>query len=266
MTTMLPVENLPVLQLNDITLDYGSGKRAKRVLHGVSLTVGRGETLGLVGESGSGKTSIAKIVLGLQKPTSGAITFQGHDLVAANRPTRRLLSSRLQVVFQDPYSSLNPTRRIGASIAEPLSFGFPNLTRSEVAAKVADMLEKVGLPADAASRYPSQFSGGQRQRIGIARALIVSPDLVVCDEPVSALDLSVQAQILNLLAELQEQTGVSYLFIAHDLSVVQFLSHRVAVMEQGRIVETGTVEQVYGAPQSGYTQRLLNAIPNPEPV
>jgi peptide/nickel transport system ATP-binding protein len=183
----------------------------------------------------------------------------------ADRRRRRALARDLQAVFQDPYSSLNPTRQIGASVAEPLLQRRGELTRAQIDARVAEMLALVGLEADAAWRYPAHFSGGQRQRIAIARALIVSPKLVVCDEPVTALDLSVQAQVLNLLAELQETLGLSYLFIAHDLAVVRFLCRRVVVLRAGRVVESGPVEDVYGAPRHAYTRELLAAIPRPNP-
>jgi peptide/nickel transport system ATP-binding protein len=257
----------PLLQMRGITLDYprGLGREAFRALEGVDLEVGHGETVGLVGESGSGKSSLGRIALGLQAPTAGSVHFDGEDVTRADRRRRRSLALHLQAVFQDPYSSLNPTRRIGASVAEPLLQRGRELTRAEADARVAEMLALVGLDADAAWRYPRHFSGGQRQRIAIARALIVSPKLVVCDEPVSALDLSVQAQVLNLLAELQETRGVSYLFIAHDLSVVRFLCRRVVVLRAGRVVESGPVEDVYHAPRHVYTRELLAAIPHPNP-
>ncbi|MFJ7773033.1 ATP-binding cassette domain-containing protein [Streptomyces sp. NPDC097107] len=257
----------PLLSAHGIVLDYPQGFRRKpaRVLHGVGIDIAEGETLGLVGESGSGKSSLANIVLGFRPPTEGQIRFRGRDITAAGRRERQALSSEIQAVFQDPYSSLNPTRRVGTSIAEPLLRQSSPLSRRDIAERVHDMLVRVGLPPDAADRYPAHFSGGQRQRIAIARALIINPSLVICDEPVSALDLSVQAQILNLLAELQESMGLSYLFIAHDLAVVRFLSHRMAVMHQGRIVETGPAERVYSAPTDPYTRQLLAAVPDPDP-
>ncbi|HEY9329170.1 MAG TPA: ATP-binding cassette domain-containing protein [Streptomyces sp.] len=257
----------PLLSARGIVLDYpqGFGRKSARVLHGVDIEIAPGETLGLVGESGSGKSSLANLVLGFRPPTSGHIRFRGRDITGCGRRERRALSSEIQAVFQDPYSSLNPTRRVGTSIAEPLLRQSSSLSRRDVAARVQDMLARVGLPPDAADRYPAHFSGGQRQRIAIARALIINPSLVVCDEPVSALDLSVQAQVLNLLAELQESMGLSYLFIAHDLAVVRFLSHRMAVMHKGRIVETGPAERVYSAPVDPYTQQLLAAVPDPDP-
>jgi ABC-type oligopeptide transport system ATPase subunit len=257
----------PLLRMRGITLDYGRGFRRQpfRALDGVDLEVGHGETVGLVGESGSGKTSLGRIVLGLQAPTAGSVHFDGEDVTRADRRRRRALARDLQAVFQDPYSSLNPTRRIGLSVAEPLQQLRRELTRAQIDARVAEVLRRVGLDADAAWRYPRHFSGGQRQRIAIARALIVSPRLVVCDEPVSALDLSVQAQVLNLLAELQETFGLSYLFIAHDLSVVRFLCRRVVVLRAGRVVESGAVEDVYGAARHAYTRELLAAILRPNP-
>ncbi|MFZ3572236.1 ATP-binding cassette domain-containing protein [Streptomyces sp. BH097] len=258
----------PLLSAHGIVLDYPQGLRRKpaRVLHGVDIDIAEGETLGLVGESGSGKSSLANIVLGFRPPTEGHIRFRGRDITHAGRRERRTLSSEIQAVFQDPYSSLNPTRQVGTSIAEPLLLQSSALSRRDIAARVRDMLVRVGLPPDAGDRYPAHFSGGQRQRIAIARALIINPSLVICDEPVSALDLSVQAQILNLLAELQESMGLSYLFIAHDLAVVRFLSHRMAVMHQGRIVETGPAERVYSAPSDPYTRQLLAAVPDPDPA
>ncbi|MFJ9085517.1 ATP-binding cassette domain-containing protein [Streptomyces sp. NPDC102384] len=264
-TDTAPAE--PLLSAHGIVLDYPQGLRRKpaRVLQGVDIDIAEGETLGLVGESGSGKSSLANLVLGFRPPTEGRIHFRGRDITQAGRRERRALSAEIQAVFQDPYSSLNPTRRVGTSIAEPLLLQSSSLSRREVAARVRDMLVRVGLPPDAAERYPAHFSGGQRQRIAIARALIINPSLVICDEPVSALDLSVQAQILNLLAELQESMGLSYLFIAHDLAVVRFLSHRMAVMHQGRIVETGPSERVYSAPSDPYTRQLLSSVPDPDP-
>ncbi|HYZ29233.1 MAG TPA: ATP-binding cassette domain-containing protein [Thermoleophilaceae bacterium] len=256
-----------LLEMRGITLDYPRGLRRApfRALDEVDLEIGHGETVGLVGESGSGKTSLGRIALGLQAPTAGSVHFDGEDVTRADRRRRRALARDLQAVFQDPYSSLNPTRRIGSSVAEPLLQRRGAMTRAEIDARVAEMLRLVGLDADAGSRYPRQFSGGQRQRIAIARALIVSPKLVVCDEPVSALDLSVQAQVLNLLAELQETLGLSYLFIAHDLSVVRFLCRRVVVLRAGRLVECGSVEDVFRAPRHAYTRELLAAIPRPNP-
>lgn len=256
-----------LLEMRGITLDYPRGLRRTplRALDGVDLEVGHGETVGLVGESGSGKTSLGRIALGLQPPTAGSVCFDGEDVTRANRRRRRALALDLQAIFQDPYSSLNPTLRIGVSVAEPLLQRRHELSRDEIDQRVVEVLRSVGLDADASWRYPRHFSGGQRQRIAVARALIVSPKLVVCDEPVSALDLSVQAQVLNLLAELQEKFGLSYLFIAHDLSVVRFLCRRAFVLRAGQVVESGSVEDVYRSPRHPYTQELLAAVLQPNP-
>jgi peptide/nickel transport system ATP-binding protein len=222
----------------------------------VSLTVGQDETVGLVGESGSGKTTIARAVLGLTQPGGGGVRFEGEDITHASRSRRRELSRHLQVVFQDPYSSLSPTRTIGQTLAEPLiahRLAGPRQAREQVAA----MLERVGLPPDAMSRFPGEFSGGQRQRVAIARALMPSPRLVICDEPVSALDLSVQAQVLNLLRDLQREYRLGYLFIAHNLAVVRHMSHRIVVLYRGRVMEQGPAGAVYDTPGHPYTRALL---------
>ncbi|HEY4200571.1 MAG TPA: ATP-binding cassette domain-containing protein [Devosiaceae bacterium] len=248
-----------ILEVDNLRLAFG----AVEVLHGVSLTIEPGETLGLVGESGSGKTTIGRAVLGLVAPSGGRILIDGIDRGGLNAVERRLLARKIQVVFQDPYSSLNPAMQISDILSEPL---IAQGRRSrEARAQVADILNRVGLPLDAGQRLPREFSGGQRQRIAIARALVIEPRLIVCDEPVSALDLSTQASILDLLIELQEQTGVAYLFISHDLAVVRHISHRVAVMRRGEIVETGPVRQVTEAPVAPYTKELLMASPVPDP-
>ncbi len=255
-----------LLELDDLTVEYhlGSRKPPFRAVDGVSLTIAPKETLGLVGESGSGKSTIGRAVLGLVGVSGGTVRFAGRDITRAPYKERRQLSAVLQVVFQDPYSSLNPARTIGQTLSEPLR---PHrlANKAEVAARVASMLERVGLPADAASRYPAQFSGGQRQRVAIARALMVSPRLVICDEPVSSLDKSVQAQVLNLLSELQEDLQLSYLFISHDLAVVRHVSHRTAVLYRGRIMEYGRAASVYQRPLHPYTEALLDAAPLPDP-
>ncbi len=259
----------PLLEVRDLTVEYRPSRGAPtRAVDGVSFDVAAGETVGLVGESGSGKSTIARAVLGLTPVRSGQVAFDGADITRASRASRRALSARLQMVFQDPYSSLNPARAIGQTLAEPLLVHQPRGAgdKASVRARVAATLERVGLGPEAADRYPRQFSGGQRQRIAIARALMISPDLVVCDEPVSALDLSVQAQVLNLLADLQREQGLSYLFIAHDLPVVRHLSHRVVVLYQGRIMEAGPVEAVYRRPAHPYTAALLAAVPDPDPM
>jgi oligopeptide/dipeptide ABC transporter ATP-binding protein len=255
----------PLLDVRELTVEYplGRGRPPLRAVDRVSFTVAAGETVGLVGESGSGKTTIGRAILGLAPVKEGVISLAGSEITHAGYRQRRQLSSELQVVFQDPYSSLNPTRTIGQTLAETLRA--QGTARSVAVARVREMLERVGLPADAAGRYPAHFSGGQRQRIAIARALMAQPQLVVCDEPASALDLSVQAQVLNLLRELQHQFQLSYLFIAHDLAVVRHLSHRIIVLYHGRIMEHGDAAGVYSNPVHPYTQALLDAAPVPDP-
>ncbi|MEV8150127.1 ATP-binding cassette domain-containing protein [Arthrobacter sp. NPDC080073] len=256
--TLLEVENLVV--------EYprkGFRVAPFRALRGVSVDVGPGETLGLVGESGSGKTTLGRAVLGLAPVTKGGILFEGRDVSLSSRKERRALSRDIQVVFQDPYTSLNPAMKIGDILAEPLYV--QGQSPAAARARVNELLDQVALPADAIHRLPREFSGGQRQRIAIARALALSPKLIVCDEPVSALDLSTQARVLDLFLQIQQDTGVAYLFISHDLDVVRHISHRVAVMYHGEIVEQGPAEQVTRAPQHPYTQRLLLASPVPDP-
>jgi ABC-type glutathione transport system ATPase component len=256
----------PLLTVDGLVVEYpGKGFRAKgfRALHGVSIQVGRGETLGLVGESGSGKTTLGRAILGLAPVTEGVITFEGRDISRATRKERRTLSRDLQVVFQDPYTSLNPALTVGDILAEPLTAAGRDAKASR--ARIAELLEQVNLPGDAVDRLPREFSGGQRQRVAIARALALDPKLIVCDEPVSALDLSTQARILDLLLAIQQQTGVAYLFVSHDLDVVRHISHRVAVMYHGDIVEQGPARQVTETPQHPYTQRLLMASPVTDP-
>jgi oligopeptide/dipeptide ABC transporter ATP-binding protein len=255
-----------LLAIDQLTVDYG-GRRSRsslRALEGVSLHITRGQTVGLVGESGSGKSTIARAVLGLAPVTSGTITFAGRDISRASFRERRVLAADLQAVFQDPTSSLNPSRTVGSILAEPMiAQGIKDRTR--IRDRTRDMLEKTGLPPDAAARYPAQFSGGQRQRIGIARALMLAPKLVICDEVVSALDLSVQAQILNLLRDLQQDQGLSYLFISHDPDVVRHLCDQVVVLYRGRVMEAGPGERVMAVPAHPYTDELLAAAPVPDP-
>jgi oligopeptide/dipeptide ABC transporter ATP-binding protein len=257
----------PLLAVRDLSVHFSRGHRDPplRAVDGVSLTVENQETVGIVGESGSGKTTLGRAILGLTPIAAGSVEWLGEDITVASRRRRRELSAELQVIFQDPYSSLNPTRTIGQTLREMLHTG-RDMSRPEMDARVGEMLERVGLPADAVSRYPSNFSGGQRQRIAIARALVVQPRLVICDEPVTALDLSVQAQVLNLLRDLQESFRLSYLFIAHDLDVVRYISDRILVFYRGQVVEEGPADELYSRPRHPYTRALLQAAPIHDPT
>lgn len=256
----------PLLDIRDVVVEYPvKGLRAQpfKALKGVSLDIRPGETMGLVGESGSGKTTLGRAVLGLAPVTGGSILYNGRDIAHLQRRERRALASDIQVVFQDPYTSLNPSMTIGQILAEPLTVR--NMSSKEANRRVRDLLDQVGLPANSGGRLPREFSGGQRQRIAIARALALEPRLIVCDEPVSALDLSTQAKVLELFREIQDRTGVAYLFISHDLAVVRHLSHRVAVMYRAEIVELGDGDQVTAKPEHPYTQRLFLAAPVADP-
>ncbi len=256
----------PLLVADGVVVDYpvkGWRQAPIRVLRGVSLDILPGETVGLVGESGSGKTTLGRAILGLAPVTGGQLRFEGRDISRLATRERRALSKDIQVVFQDPYSSLNPAKTVEDILTEPLLV--TGTARAEAGHRVRALLDSVHLPADAGQRLPREFSGGQRQRIAIARALTRDPKLIVCDEPVSALDLSTQSHVLDLFIEIQERTGVAYLFITHDLSVVRHVSHRVAVMYQGELVETGDAARVTTTPDHAYTQRLLLAAPVPDP-
>jgi len=254
----------PLLSVENLAVEYGTPGSGFKALGRVSIDVGKGECVGVVGESGSGKSTLGKAILGLAPVTGGRIVFDGEDITHARGAARRRLASSIQVVFQDPYGSLDPTMTVGDILAEPLEA--TGKGRRAARSAVGEMIERVRLPQAAIDRYPSEFSGGQRQRIAIARALVRKPRLVVCDEPVSALDLTTQAAVIDLFIELQRDTGVSYLFVSHDLGVVRRICHRVAVMKRGEVVEFGDGEQVTRSPVHPYSARLLLASPVADPI
>ena len=235
-----------------------------RAVDGISFTVNKGETLGLVGESGSGKSTTCRLVLQLLKPTSGSVKFEGREIAGLGRREMRPLRREMQMIFQDPYASLNPRKRVGQIVGDQLKIQ-KVASGSELRKRVEALLERVGLSPEHYNRFPHEFSGGQRQRIGIARALALEPKLVFCDEPVSALDVSIQAQIVNLLDDLQDEMGLTYVFVAHDIGVVRHISDRIAVMNHGKIVETGGADQVCEHPRDEYTKKLLAAVPIADP-
>jgi oligopeptide/dipeptide ABC transporter ATP-binding protein len=259
----------PIVEVRGLVKHFpiGGGLRWKRnagfiqAVDGVDFAIRKGETLGLVGESGCGKSTVARTLTRLEEPSAGEALFHGEDIFRAGAAELKLIRRRIQMIFQDPYASLNPRMRVEQIIAEPWLIHPDVLPRGRWAARIGELLQSVGLLPDHARRYPHEFSGGQRQRIGIARALALNPEILVCDEPVSALDVSVQAQVVNLLEKIQKQAGIACLFIAHDLSVVRHMSHRVAVMYLGRIVEVGAVKRVYESPRHPYTKALLSAQP-----
>ncbi|TWF92691.1 ABC transporter ATP-binding protein [Saccharopolyspora dendranthemae] len=263
----------PILQVQDLVKHFpvraGLPRRTVghvRAVDGVSFDLQRGETLGVVGESGCGKSTLAQVLMRLENPTGGTALFEGRDIFKMRGSELRKLRRDMQIVLQDPYTSLNPRRTVGDIVGEPFEIHPEVAPKGERRRKVQELLDVVGLNPEHIHRYPHQFSGGQRQRIGIARALALKPKVIVCDEPVSALDVSIQAQVMNLLGDLQDEFGLSYVFIAHDLGVVRHLSDRVAVMYLGKIAEVGTEDDIYEHPQHPYTQALLSAVPVPDPT
>jgi oligopeptide transport system ATP-binding protein len=254
-----------LLEVRNLVKHFQIGRGVVRAVDGVSFSIERGETLGLVGESGCGKTTTGRCILQLEQPTGGHVLFEGRDLTTASTAELRAVRRKMQVIFQDPYSSLNPRMTVGQIIAEPLAVHGIVKGAAARGARVRDLLQRVGLNPRHASRYPHEMSGGQRQRVGIARALAMEPSLIVCDEPVSALDVSIQAQIINLLEDLQTEFGLTYLFIAHDLAVVRHISDRVAVMYLGKIAEIADRKTLYDNPRHPYTRALLSAVPIPDP-
>lgn len=261
------IEKQPLLSVQDLTKHFVTRKdfwgrpvEYAYALNGISFDIYPGKTLGVVGESGCGKSTAGRTIMGLYKPTSGRVLMHGQEVDYSRGP-----DSRIQMIFQDPYASLNPRLTVGEIIAEPMEIKGMYRAPGERQKRIHQLLDMVGLSSEQANRFPHEFSGGQRQRVGIARALAVKPELIICDEPISALDVSIQAQVVNLLSQLQRELGLTYIFIAHDLAMVRYISDRVAVMKQGEIVELAAVDELYSNPQHEYTKKLLSAIPMPYP-
>ncbi len=265
----------PLLQVQDVHTTFNIKQKGTyfwqkpdtlKAVNGVSFELFPGETLGVVGESGCGKSTLARTIIGLVRANAGSIKFGDEEIVGASKKTMRIKRKDIQMIFQDPLASLNPRMTVGDIIAEPLRTYYPEMKKSDVQDQVRTIMKKVGLLSNQINRYPHEFSGGQCQRIGIARALILKPKIIICDEPVSALDVSIQAQVINLLQDLQQEMGLSLIFIAHDLSVIKHIAHRVLVMYLGHAVELGTGEAVYGNTTHPYTQALMSAVPLPDPI
>jgi oligopeptide transport system ATP-binding protein len=262
----LSIVGAPLLVVRDLVVDYATPGGRLRAVDGVGFELRAGETLGIVGESGCGKSTLARAILRLVRPSAGSVTWLGRDLATLDRAELRRARRDLQVVFQDPLASLDPRMTIAESVAEPLHVHAPAVSRAETASRVVAMLERVGLGAELVNRYPHELSGGQCQRAGIARAMILQPKLVVCDEPVSALDVSVQGQVVNLLRDLQREHGIALVFVSHNLAVVRRLCHRVLVMYLGRVLEFAGRDALFATPRHPYTRQLLDAVPVPEPA
>ena len=269
------VNDVPLLQVRDVVTSFDIKQKGSyfwqkpatlKAVNGVSFDLYAGETLGVVGESGCGKSTLARTIIGLVNARSGSIKFNGQEILGASKKQMRLTRKDIQMIFQDPLASLNPRMTVGDIIAEPLRTYYPKMKKEEVQAEVRAMMKKVGLLSNQINRYPHEFSGGQCQRIGIARALILKPKLIICDEPVSALDVSIQAQVINLLQDVQEEMGLALIFIAHDLSVVKHIADRVLVMYLGNAVELGSDKAVYSNPAHPYTKALMSAVPVPDPI
>jgi oligopeptide/dipeptide ABC transporter ATP-binding protein len=261
----IEVEKQPLVELRDLKKYFKVGNGTLKAVDGLSIEIQEGETLGLVGESGCGKSTVGRTLLRLYEPTSGSIMYEGEDITLYSKKQMKLLRRKMQIIFQDPYASLNPRMTIQEIIGEALDINKIVKTKKERQERIAHLLSLVGLDESHMSRFPHEFSGGQRQRIGIARAIAVNPKFIVCDEPISALDVSIQAQVVNLLKELQNKMGLTYLFIAHDLSMVEYISDRVAVMYLGNIVELASSKDLYASPKHPYTKALLSAVPVPNP-